>query len=129
VPLDPAANPRAFLGRVRAELHRLLGALGRRSHEEAVAAVHLREDGAWTPRKLEEAMAPYWAEHSRIDLTPRARRPENTFLTEIGPRRWQAVQRITDEEGEVDWMLECVVDLSTPRDPDLPLVELVRIGT
>jgi superfamily II RNA helicase len=129
VPLDPSANPRAFLGRVRAELHRLLGALARRSHEEAVAAVHRPEDGAWTPRKLEEAMAPYWAEHARIDLTPRARRPENTFLTEVGPRRWQAVQRITDEEGEVDWMLECVVDLSTPRDPDLPLVELVRIGT
>jgi len=128
-PLDPAASPRAFLTRVRAELHRLLGALARRSHEEAAAAIHQPEEGAWTPRRLEEATAPYWAEHSRMDLTPRARRPENTFLTEIGPRRWQAVQRIVDEDGEVDWMLECIVDLSAPRDPDLPLVELVRVGT
>ena len=129
VALDPAANPRAFLGRVRAELHRLLGALGRRSHEEAAAALHQPADGAWTPRMLEEAMAPYWAEHARVDLTPRARRPENTFVTEVGPRRWKAVQRIADEAGEVDWMLECVVDLSAPRDPDLPLLELVRVGT
>jgi hypothetical protein len=39
------------------------------------------------------------------------------------------VQRIVDEAGEVDWMLECQVDLTGPRDPDAPLVELVRIGT
>jgi hypothetical protein len=74
-------------------------------------------------------MAPYWAEHPRIDVTPAARRPHNTFLDEAGPRRWKAVQRIVDEAGEVDWVLECQVDLSAPRDPDLPLVELVRIGT
>jgi superfamily II RNA helicase len=129
VALDPSANPRLFLGRIRAELHRLLGALGRRSHEEAAAALHAPAEGAWTPRMLEEAMAPYWAEHARVDLTPRARRPEHTFVTELGPRRWRAVQRILDEAGEVDWMLECVVDLTEPRDPDLPLVELVRVGT
>jgi hypothetical protein len=129
VALAPAANPRAFLGRVRAELHRLLGALGRRSHEEAAACLHAPPEGAWTPRMLEEAMAPYWAEHSRVDLSPRARRPDQTFLAEAGPRRWRAVQRIVDETGEADWMLECAVDLSAPRDPDLPLLELVRIGT
>jgi hypothetical protein len=72
-------------------------------------------------------MAPYWAEHSRIDVTPRARRPDNTFLTEDGPRRWRAVQRIVDEAGEVDWMLECAVDLEELPDPDEPLVELVRV--
>ena len=29
-----------------------------------------------TPARLEEAMAPYWAEHERIDTTPRSRRPD-----------------------------------------------------
>jgi superfamily II RNA helicase len=128
LPFDPAQNPRAFAARVRADLHRLLGALARRSHEEAAAALW-QPGGEWTPRRLEEAMAPYWAEHPRIDVTPAARRPHNTFLDEAGPRRWKAVQRIVDEAGEVDWVLECQVDLSAPRDPDLPLVELVRIGT
>ena len=62
-------------------------------------------------------------------MTPAARRPHNTVLDEAGPRRWKAVQRIVDEAGEVDWMVECQVDLSAPRDPDQPLIELVRIGT
>jgi superfamily II RNA helicase len=128
LPYDPAANPRAFAARVRADLHRLLGALARRSHEEAAAALW-QPGGEWTPRKLEEAMAPYWAEHPRIDVTPAARRPHNTFLEESGPRRWKALQRIVDEAGEVDWMLECWVDLSAPRDPDQPLIELVRVAT
>jgi hypothetical protein len=74
-------------------------------------------------------MAPYWAEHARIDTTPAARRPHNTVLRETGPRRWEAIQRIVDEEGEVDWMLACQIDLAAPRDPDAPLVDLVRIGT
>lgn len=126
--IDPAASPRAFAARVRADLHRLLGALARRSHEEAAAALW-QPDGEWNPRRLEEAMAPYWAEHARIDVTPAARRPHNTFLDEMGPRRWRAVQRIVDEAGEVDWMLECRIDLSAPRDPDQPLIELLRIGT
>jgi hypothetical protein len=114
---------------VRADLHRLLGAVSRRSYEEAATLVRRRPGEEWTPRRLEEAMAPYWAEHSRVDVTPRARRPDNTFLTEEGPRRHRAVQRIVDEAGEVDWMIECVVDLETTPDPDEPLVELVRIAT
>lgn len=74
-------------------------------------------------------MAPFWAEHSRVDVTPRARRPDNTFLSEAAPRHWSAVQRVVDEAGEVDWMIACAVDLETRPDPDEPLVELVRIST
>ncbi|HET8732613.1 MAG TPA: DUF3516 domain-containing protein [Anaeromyxobacteraceae bacterium] len=127
--LDPATNPRGFTARVRTDLHRLLGALSRRSYEEAASLVRQRPGEEWNPRRIEEAMAPYWAEHGRIDVTPRARRPDNTFLTEEGPRRWRAVQRIVDEAGEVDWMVECVVDLDPPPSPDEPLVELVRVAT
>ena len=81
------------------------------------------------PARLEEAMAPYWAEHERIDTTPRSRRPDNTFVKELAPRHWEAVQRVVDEKGEVDWMLQCEIDLTSPRDPDLPLLSLVRVGT
>ncbi len=125
---DLAADPRALARRVRADLHRLLGALARRSHEEAAQAIW-QPGGEWTPKRLEEAMAPYWAEHARVDVTPAARRPHNTLLRPVGPRRWEAIQRIVDEEGEVDWMIAAVVDLSAPRDLDPPLIELARIGT
>ncbi|HZZ85864.1 MAG TPA: DUF3516 domain-containing protein [Anaeromyxobacteraceae bacterium] len=125
-PLD--ADPRAFAARVRAELHRLLGALGRKSFEEAAQAI-LDPDGAWTPKKLEEAMAPYFAEHPRVDLTPAARRPHNTFLEKGADGSYQAVQRIVDEAGEVDWALHCAVDLARERPGDAPLIELLRVGT
>jgi superfamily II RNA helicase len=127
-PPPPWADPRAFAARVRAELHRLLAALSRRDHEAAAASLHDPE-GAWTPARLEAELAPYWAEHQRIDLTPAARRPHHTLLRQVGDRRWEATQRVVDEAGEVDWAVFCDLDLSGPRDPDAPLLSLVRVGT
>jgi superfamily II RNA helicase len=129
-PLGPPplwADPRTFAARVRNDLHRLLVALARGDHEAARAA--LAPGTAWTAETLAGVLAPYWAEHARIDVTPAARRPHNTLLRETGPRRWEAIQRIVDEHGEADWMLQCQIDLSAPRDPDAPLVDLVRAGT
>jgi len=121
------ADPRAFAARVRNELHALLVALARRDHEAAAAV--LRPGSAWTPAELEAEMAPYWAGHARIDVTPAARRAHNTFLSEDGPRRWKAVQRVVDESGEVDWAIHAEIDLSGEHDPDRPILGLVRIGT
>ncbi|ACG74701.1 DEAD/DEAH box helicase domain protein [Anaeromyxobacter sp. K] len=122
------ADPRAFAARIRNELHALLVALARKDHAAAVAA--LAPGAEWTPATLEAAMAPYWEAHPRIDVTPAARRPHNTFVKELGPRRWEAVQRIVDEAGEVDWAVTCEIDLTEPpRDPDQPLLALVRVGT
>ncbi|MBI2898477.1 MAG: DUF3516 domain-containing protein [Deltaproteobacteria bacterium] len=119
------ADPRAFAARVRGELHRLLKALAERRYDDALACM----GGAdWTAERLAAEMAPYWAEHATIDLTPRARHPHNTVLGQAGPRRWEARQKILDPEGEEDWMLDCVVDLEAPRDEDQPLIELLRIG-
>jgi superfamily II RNA helicase len=122
------ADARGFAARLRTELHRLLTALARRDWEAAAAALRDPE-GAWTPARLEAELAPYYAAHPRIDVTPAARRPHQTFVKELGPRRWQAVQRIVDEAGEVDWMIEAEVDLSGDFDPDGPLLTLRRVGT
>ncbi|HET8541656.1 MAG TPA: DUF3516 domain-containing protein [Anaeromyxobacter sp.] len=121
------ADPRAFAARIRNELHALLVALARKDHDGAVAALAPGTD--WTAARLEAELAPYWAAHPRIDTTPAARRPHQTFVKELGPRRWEAVQRIVDEAGEADWAIVCEIDLSGPHDPDRPLLSLVRIGT
>jgi hypothetical protein len=126
-PRDPAADPRAFAARVRADLHRLLKALADKRYQEGSESIFQREN-EWPAERLEREITPYYAEHARIDVTPAARRPHNTFIERTGPRTWQARQRIVDPEGEVDTMLDCVVDLSEPRTEDLPLIELVRIG-
>jgi superfamily II RNA helicase len=121
------ADPRAFAARLRNELHALLVALARKDWEGALAA--LAPGSGWTAARLEAELAPYFAEHERIDTTPAARRPHHTFVKETAPRRWEAVQRIVDEQGEVDFALHCEVDLSVPHDADRPIVSLVRVGT
>ena len=128
VPRAVDADPRAFAARVRNELHRLLKALATRRHDEAAAAV-FQPGAEWPAARIEAEMAPYWAEHARIDVTPAARRPHNTLLRKAEPRRWQAIQRVVDEAGEVDWAIECTIDVGAERPEDAPLIELVRIGT
>jgi superfamily II RNA helicase len=130
-PLAPPpiwANARAFKARIRSELHRLLVALARK--DWAVAREALWDpDGAWTPAALEAALAPYFAEHPYIDVRPAARRPDKALVAEAGDRRWTATQQIVDEAGEVDWALFCEIDLTRTREPEAPLLTLLRVGT
>ncbi len=121
------ADPRAFAARVRNELHALVVALARKDLEAARAA--LAPGSEWTAERIGAELAPYFEAHTRIDVTPAARRPHNTFLKETAPRRWEAVQRIADEAGEADWMILCEIDLSGAHEPDRPVLDLVRIGT
>ena len=131
VPRALDADPRAFAARVRNDLHRLLKALADRRWDAAAEALWPGPgaEAGWTPERIAREMEPYFAAHPGIDVTPRARLPHNTFLEKTGPRRYLARQRIVDPEGEVDWVVECAIDLSGGRGEDEPLIELVRIGT
>lgn len=124
-PYDLAEDSRGLTLRVRAELHRLLKAVADRNWEAAAGFV---KEG-WSPEELEAEAAPYFEEHPSIDLTPNARKAHNTLLKAIGPRRWSAVQKIVDPEGESDWMIDCVVDLSGFVDDGQPILELQAISS
>jgi hypothetical protein len=133
-PRDPAADPRTFAARIRAELHRLLGALARRDWEEATAA--LRDNPSsdapeWTAERLAVELEAYFQEHGQIMVTPAARNPHNTLLTPTGPRLWEAQQRLIDPEGDEDFAIFVRIDLSQPLAPgqeSAPLIELLRVG-
>jgi superfamily II RNA helicase len=130
-PRDPAADPRAFTARIRAELHRLLGALARRDFTEALAALRDGEAQAWTAEKLAAEVAPYFEEHKQIMITPVARSPRKTTVTEIAPRIWEAQQILVDPEGDEDYAIVTRIDLSEPLtqgQENAPLIELLRIG-
>jgi superfamily II RNA helicase len=127
-PAQPDDDPRAFAARVRNELHRLLVAFATRRWDAAAAALR-QPDGDWPPPRLEQELAPYFAEHASIDVRPVARLPHNTLLERTGPRTYSARQRIVDPDGEVDWVIDCSIDLSVPREEDAPLLTLVRVGT
>jgi superfamily II RNA helicase len=148
-------DPRRRAARVRSELHRLLAAVAKKDWEEAQRAIFVREGAEpWTPERFGGQLSLYFAAHAGVDLTPRARRPDRTVLTEEGSKVWRAQQRFgppaaalraheavaADPEDaaqaealreieDSDWTVECLVDLGEARPADAPLIELVRIGT
>ncbi|MBX5480266.1 MAG: DUF3516 domain-containing protein [Myxococcaceae bacterium] len=127
---DPKKDLKRFTARVRAELHRLLKAVGTKDWEEAALSVfNLPGEEAWSPERIAKEAEPYFATHAGVDLTPRARLAEHTLVREENARRWSAQQKILDPEGEADWVIDCVVDLTCDRPPDAPLISLRRIGT
>jgi hypothetical protein len=130
-PRSPDADPRAFSARIRAELHRLLGALARHDYEQAQAALRDGESAAWTSERLTAEVAPYFAEHKEIVVTPLARSPRNTTLVSIAPHIWEAQQKIVDPAGDEDFAIHVRIDVTEPLAPgqeNAPLIELVRIG-
>jgi superfamily II RNA helicase len=110
---DLAKDLKALTARVRAELHQLVKLLAKKDADEFIEV-----QPTWTVDALEAAMAPYWAEHQLIDTTPRARQPKLTSLTSDGPRRWSVKQSLLDAEGEPDWFIEGLVDLTDKLDVD-----------
>lgn len=124
-PLD--TNPRAFAARVRAELHRLTKTLAARDFDEAIAFLRPSET-PWTVKRIEGELAPFFAEHPKLVTTPQARLPEHTRIDEESAHRYRVRQVLIDDEGDNDWMIEGIVDLTTRAKADEPLIELVRIG-
>ncbi len=120
---DLAKDVKALTARVRAELHQVVKLLAKKDYDELVEL-----QAEWTVEKYETAMAPYWAERQTIDTTPRARQPKWTVLTPDGPRRWTVRQSLLDLEGEPDWFIEGLVDLSEREDVDGALVTVRHVG-
>ena len=90
----------------------------------------MREDAEspWTKERFAEAMAPFFAEHAAIDLTPRARQTANTVIREAEHRLWEIRHKILDPEGDEDFGIDAIVDLRSPCDETLPLIEVTKIG-
>ena len=129
-PKDVSADPRAFASRLRAELHRLLGALARRDYPAALEALRPGEE-AWTADRLEKEMASYFDEHKQLVVTPAARSPRHTLIQELSPRLWEAQQTLVDPAGDEDYAIVTRVDLTAPLLPgeeSAPLISLLRIG-
>jgi superfamily II RNA helicase len=125
--IELADDPRALAARLRAELHRLVKALAARDYETAARHVVAGAE-PWTAERFAQAMAPYWSAHATLLATPAARRPSLTRIDALGARRFRAQQTLLDPEGEEDWALDCVVDLTEPVPEGTPLLDLQRIG-
>jgi hypothetical protein len=132
---DIASDPRVFIARVRAEVHRLVKALADKNYEEAAACVHQPAEGeayevtaAWPAERFDEALASFYGEHERIVFNHRARLTDLTQIKEIGGRQWQVLQTLVDPEEENLWGIEALIDLNEPDAGDGPLLRLERVA-
>jgi hypothetical protein len=124
---DIAKDEKALKARVRAELHQLVRLLAKKAYDDVVEQLP-PESELLDAKALEAAMAPYWAEHPMLDVTPRARQPVLTQFIEEAPRRWTVRHALIDSAGEQDWYLEGVVDLRGRQDVDGALFALRSIS-
>ncbi len=127
-PEDIAADFKKFSARIRSELYLLLRSLADRNYDQASRQVRQTEENTWTQDQIKQAMAEYYEVHASVDITPRARQLHNTFIKEIGNRQWEVQQKIIDPEGEEDWAVHAIVDLTKPLQETETLIELRKIG-
>ena len=125
---DLAADFKKLSQRIRGELYMLQRSLAVKNFDQAETEVRQNPDEPWTRERFAEAMAPYFEQYSSIDLTPRARTMDRTFIHEVGKRQWEITQKIVDPEGDEDWAIFGSVDLTEPVAEDAPLVQIRRIG-
>lgn len=123
---DLAKDLKALAARVRAEMHQVVRLLAKKSYEEVVE--QLGTDPGWTADALEAALVPYWAEHSSLDTTPRARQPILTQLIPQEERVWTVRHALIDSTGEQDWYIEGVIDLKGRDDVEGALVAIRHVG-
>ena len=126
---DLASQPRLLAARVRSELMSLVRALAAGDFEEAARWVHPDPEDAWTAERFASELAPFFEEYGEILFTPEARRAHHCRLDPVAERCWRVTQTLCDPAGDGLWALHGEVDLRRDRDPEAPLVELVRIGT
>jgi hypothetical protein len=134
-----AQDERALMVRVRRELHRLLRALAAKDWEAASAA--LRPEDAWDPKRIEEAMKPWFEVKKELWAFGDARKAEHTTLRRDGETSFTAWQALVDRsatialpgdddpgddaDGEASQgAIEVGIDLGGPIDDATPIIAL-----
>jgi hypothetical protein len=125
--LDLALTPKAFRARVRAEMRSFVRALAAQDYEEAARWLSPDADEPWDATRLEHELAPLREACERVVFDPAHFRADRTAIRDDGPRRWRVQQVLPDPGREDLWCLEGAIDLSTPPEPDAPLVRPISI--
>lgn len=129
VVIDISKDARGFRARVRAELHQMVAALAQRDYDTAASYVRLDPDDEWTPARIEQALAAYFAEYEALVFDHRARLADKTVITTTGEHQWTVRQILVDPLDDGDWCLEADIDLRDDTNPAGSLLILRRIGT
>jgi hypothetical protein len=122
------ANRRAFRVMVRNAMFRRveLAALRRWDDLAALDADAAPGEG-WHAADWQQALEPYFAEHSDIGTGPDARGP---LLLQITEQRdvWQVRQVLDDPRGDHDWAIRAEIDLAASDEQGAPVVRIIEVA-
>ncbi|MGL5864706.1 MAG: DUF3516 domain-containing protein [Dermatophilaceae bacterium] len=121
-----SANPRALRVMVRQSMFRRveLLALGR------YAALAALDDGL-TDHEWADAAAEYLAEYDGFSVGPAARGPALFVIDEDQadhPGEWHVIQVLDDPEGDHDWRITAILDLTATDDAGEPVLVVTALS-
>ena len=128
--VDITRDERGFTVLLRSAMFQLLRAMARRDWAAAAALVSSGGgDAAWSADTFEQALKPFFEEHTAIRLDPSARAPSNTRVTKApAGETWEVVQVIPDAEEDDEWALACWIDLEASASMAKPVVVMRSVG-
>jgi superfamily II RNA helicase len=125
--VDITSDERTFTVLLRNRLFSLLRALARDDLEGALLLLGNSEP-TWSLSRLKTCLAEYYADHTGIDLSPKARAPQLLRVTERQPTHWRFEQVISDPDEHNDWAIFGTVDLEASRSAGHPVLMIERIS-
>ncbi len=126
--VDITRDQRGFTTMVRNAVWKLVRFLAFQQYDRVVEALlDADEQNEWTPERLRETLAPYWAEYEAIDTGPDAR--SSTYLQiDRDESEWRLTQILLDPKGDRAWHLRLRVDLPASRNAAQPVLTLLSIS-
>jgi hypothetical protein len=135
---DVTRDERGFTVLVRNAMFQCIKALARRDWSAAAAmfgaaalqgvATPSSEGDAWSASRFEQALQPFFDEHSALRTDPVARAPQNTRITKTGRGTWDVVQVLCDPEGDDDWTLSASIDLDASAKAGRPALVMRAVS-
>ncbi|MEM8997835.1 MAG: DUF3516 domain-containing protein, partial [Acidobacteriota bacterium] len=125
-------DPKAFVARVRAELHLLVSELAEGDFEAAVSAVWPGPEDSeyrWDEGRFQESLEPFLASYGQLVFNHGARASQHTRVRQTSPRTWDFSQVLVDPEGDNQWYLAGEIDLQDPKALEGKLLRLRHLGT
>ena len=96
--------------------------------DRPTAATDSPADDEWSAARFEQALQPFFEEHSALRTDPTARAPQNTRTTKTERGTWEIVQVLCDAEGDNDWALSATADLEASAKAGRPVLAMRGIS-
>ncbi len=123
-PIDLVADPRAYAGRLRAEVQALVQALAAGDFDEATEGLRASELSA---DDLRARIGAIELEHGPLVVDQRARGARHLVIAQVEPGLWKVAQTLIDDEEEPVGLIKACARFDPANAPSGPVLELEEL--